>query len=98
MIKTRFLPAAELELLAEMAYYSRARAGLGFRFQSAIEGAVARACAFPMSGRPSAKATREMLVKSFPFNVVYRPGESEILIVAIAHQSRQPGYWLARIQ
>ena len=38
-----------------------------------------------------------MLVKGFPFNVVYRPSETEILIVAIAHQSRQPGYWLARV-
>ena len=98
MIKPRFLPAAEIDLLAEVAYYSKARAGLGLRFQSAIEHAFARACTFPMSGRPSAKATRQMLVKGFPFNVVYRPREAEILIVAIAHQSRQPGYWLARVR
>ena len=98
MIKTRFLPPAEFELLAEVACYSKARTGLGLRFQSAVEHAVARVSAFPLSGRPSAKATRQMLVKGFPFNVVYRPGESEILIVAIAHQSRQPGYWLTRVQ
>ena len=98
MIKTRFLPAAELELLAEVAYYSKARAGLGSHFQSAIEHAVARASTFPLSGRPAAKATRQMLVKGFPFSVVYRPSDAEILIVAIAHQSRQPDYWLARVR
>jgi toxin ParE1/3/4 len=39
----RFLPGAEEELLAEVAFYSSARKGLGVKFQSAVELTVAGA-------------------------------------------------------
>ena len=40
MIKVRFLPAAEIELLKEVAYYSKARSGTGVRFQLAVQAEV----------------------------------------------------------
>ena len=73
MIKVRFLPAAEIELLKDVAYYSKARAGTGSRFQAAVEAAVSRAATHPLGGAPSFKETRSILVKGFPFSVVYRP-------------------------
>jgi hypothetical protein len=33
----------------------------------------------------------------FPFNIFYLPGESEIVIVAVAHQKRRPDYWFSRV-
>lgn len=72
MIKVRFLPAAELELLKEVTYYSNARAGTGVRFQAAVEAVVARAATHPLGGAPSFKETRSFLVKGFPFSVVYQ--------------------------
>ena len=71
MIKARFLPTAELELLKEVAYYSKARVGLGIRFQAEVEATVARVVANPLSGRPTTKGTRSRIVKDFPFDVVY---------------------------
>ena len=50
MIKVRFLPAAEIELLKEVTYYSKARTGTGVRFQAAIEAAVSRAATHPLGG------------------------------------------------
>lgn len=43
MIKPRFLPAAEAELLKEVTYYSNAREGLGVKFQAAVMVAVQKA-------------------------------------------------------
>jgi hypothetical protein len=40
VIKPRFLPAAEAELLKEVAYYSNVRDGLGTKFEDAVESAV----------------------------------------------------------
>jgi plasmid stabilization system protein ParE len=97
VIKVRFLPAAEAELLKEVTYYSKARAGTGRRFQAAIEAAVSRAATHPLGGAPSFKETRSVLVKGFPFSVVYRPSESELLIVAIAPHRKRPQYWAARV-
>ena len=98
MIKVRFLPAAEIELLKEVTYYSKARTGAGLRFQAAVEAAVVRAAHHPLGGAPSYKETRSILVKGFPFSVVYRPSEREVLVVAVAPHRKRPQYWAARIE
>lgn len=97
MIPVRFLPPAEAELLHEVEYYSSARAGTGVRFQAAVEAALERAARHPLGGAPSPKSTRSVLVKGFPFSVVYRANELELLVVAVAPHRRRPGYWVARI-
>ncbi len=97
MIPVRFLPAAEAELLHEVEYYSNARVGTGIRFQAAVEAAVERAARHPLGGAPSPKSTRSALVKGFPFSIVYRASDVELLVVAVAPHRRRPGYWLPRI-
>ena len=98
MIKVRFLPAAEIELMKEVTYYSKARTGTGIRFQAAIQVAVSRAATHPLGGAPSFKETRSILVKGFPFSVVYRPSKQELLVVAIAPHRKRPQYWASRIE
>ena len=98
MIKVRFLPAAEDELLKEVTYYSKARAGTGIRFQAAVQAAAARAARHPLGGTPSYEETRSVLVKGFPFSVVYRSSQRELLVVAIAPHRKRPLYWASRIE
>jgi toxin ParE1/3/4 len=97
VIPVRFLPQAEAELLHEIEYYSNAKAGTGIRFQTAVEASLERVARHPMGGAPSPKGTRSVLVRGFPFSVVYRANEAELLVVAIAPHRRRPGYWLPRI-
>lgn len=97
MRSLRFLPAAEQELLHEVEYYSAARQGTGIRFQAAVESALDRAHRHPLGGAPTAHSTRTVLVKGFPFSVVYRASDAEILVIAIAPHRRQPAYWLPRL-
>ena len=97
MIKPRFLPAAEAELLKEVAYYSNVRDGLGIKFKDAVESAVNNAVSNPRGGAPSHKGTRSRLVKGFPFSAVFRVSDTEILIVAVMHHRRTPGYWADHI-
>ena len=94
----RFIAAARHELLAEVAYYSEAQSGLGERFAAAVEEATARALAFPQAGSPSASNTRHVFVKGFPFSVIYRPEKDGIVVFALAHHARLPGYWRSRVQ
>ena len=51
-----------------------------------------------MPGRRLPANTRRVLVQGFPFSVVYRDEASGIVIFAVAHQSRRPDYWAARVQ
>jgi plasmid stabilization system protein ParE len=96
-MRTRLLTAAELELMREVAYYSRARIGLGQRFLAAVESVVDRASRHPQAGIPTFGGTRRMLVKGFPFSVVYAVEAEELLVIAIAAHRRQPGYWRPRL-
>lgn len=97
MIRPRFLPAAEAELLREVGYYSDARTGAGIRFQAAVAAAVELASRQPQGGVPGPHGTRSWRVKGFPFSVVGRAGTDTLLVVAIAHHRRKPGHWAARV-
>ncbi len=94
----RFLPPAEAELLEAISYYSAIRPELGMRFEQAVAEAVRNAVLHPEHGAPRSGRTRRWLVKSFPFGIIYRAGESEVLIVAVAHQRKKPEYWADRLR
>lgn len=93
----RFLPPARAELLEGISYYSAIRPALGLRFEQAVSDAVRNAVAHPERGAPRSGNTRRWLVKGFPFGVIYRPNEVEVLVVAVAHQRKQPEYWERRV-
>ncbi len=40
--------------------------------------------------------TRRYVLQKFPFSIVFRPGEDLVLVVALMHHSREPGYWHGR--
>jgi hypothetical protein len=40
--------------------------------------------------------TRKFVLQRFPFNIFYLSRETEIVVVAVAHQKRRPGYWSSR--
>jgi len=57
-----------------------------------------RALAFPHAGSPAAANTRRVFLQGFPLSIVYREGPAGIVVFAVAHQSRRPGYWESRVQ
>lgn len=97
MRKVDFIAAAREEFLAEVDYYNNAQAGLGAIFSGSVEKAAALALAFPDAGSPSASGTRRVMVKDFPFSLIYKPFAGGIVIFAVAHQSRLPKYWSTRV-
>jgi toxin ParE1/3/4 len=94
----RFLPPAEAELLEGISYYAAIESELGVRFEQAVAEAVRKLVTHPERGAPRSKSTRRWLVKSFPFGIIYSVSESEVLIIAIAHQRKLPEYWAGRIE
>ena len=91
-----FHPEAEAELIAAAQYYEGEAKNLGLDFISAVERAYLRLGSFPESGRPFGQRLRRVLVPGFPYSVLYRVEETQILIVALAHLRRRPGYWRHR--
>ena len=73
------------------------RMGLGNDFLDDVQHAIDRLCEYPLAGETVALALRRMLLQRFPFSVVYAAEADLILVIAIAHHGRQPGYWQARV-
>ena len=93
----RNLKAAREEFAAAVRWYEQQRPGLGGEFFDAVVHVTSLIHAQPEMGTPSRDhRTRRVLVQRFPYQVVYRLSEDEIVIVAIAHLKRRPGYWRKR--
>jgi toxin ParE1/3/4 len=90
-----FLPAAEEEVLYSVAAYEMERPGLGAEFLSEIERAARRIISFPQHGSPYLAGTRRIVLRRFPYSVIYWP--EPMLILTVAHQRQKPGYWRKRV-
>lgn len=93
----RFLTPAREEFLEAIAHYELQSPGLGREFLDEVEQAVTRIIAFPGHGSPHLGGTRRVVLARFPFHVVYLAERSGILVIAVAHHKRSPGYWRKRI-
>jgi plasmid stabilization system protein ParE len=91
-----FHPDAEAEFSAAARYYEAQAENLGADFISSVERTYGRLAAFPESGHPFGSRLRRALVPGFPYALVYRVDSDYLLIVAVAHLHRRPGYWRAR--
>jgi plasmid stabilization system protein ParE len=89
---------AENELTAACKWYEQQCAGLGNDLLLAIQETIAQIAEYPGSGAlhpyvPEDLGARRVLVKRFPYAVVYLDVPDEIRILAFAHTRRKPGYW-----
>ena len=91
-----FDPDARREFLAAVAYYESCQPGLGERFSEVVEAAARRIGEMPLKYRVIRHPFRRCIVPHFPYGILYTIRPEHILIVAIAHAKRKPGYWLKR--
>ena len=95
-MRVRFLHLAQKELDDAVDWYDAQAAGLGRAFLDAIDRAVRRAAAFPMSCPEIASGLRQCLLARFPYALIYGQDEAAIVVVAVAHLHREPRYWVDR--
>ena len=98
MISVRYHEAAEDELLNEIAYLEQRVAGLGRRFYSEIRRAESLIAKFPESNQELCPGVRKCALRTFPFSLIYSTEKDGLLILAVAHQRRQPRYWVRRAE
>jgi plasmid stabilization system protein ParE len=90
-------PDATQELIDSAQFLSDASAGLASRFLDEFFRVVERIGDYPESGFLISGRIRGARISDFHYDVVYRIERSRIYIIAVAHQSRKPGYWRGRI-
>ncbi|MBL7037987.1 MAG: type II toxin-antitoxin system RelE/ParE family toxin [Pirellulaceae bacterium] len=93
----RFHPEADEELHKVYEYYEARRQGLGRRFGEAFDEALARVLERPFAWGLLEPPYRLHRLKRFPYGILYEPREEEVVIVAVMHLHRRPGYWKHRV-
>lgn len=88
-----FRPEARRELLEAQAWYEARAAGLGFEFARAVDAAVAQALRMPMAHPSIDEAFRHVLLRRFPYSIIYHASGSEIVVVSCFHHRRRPDSW-----
>jgi hypothetical protein len=77
-------------------HYDRARPGLGDEYLTAVDEAVVLVAEAPARWPRINGRHHRFVMQRFPFSVVYRFDDRELIIVAVAHHKRRPGYWSER--
>lgn len=93
---------ATAELRADVSWYEDRGAGLGDRLEASIDLAIDAVLDSPESGPVcpgwgSIPVVRSRRVPDFPYRLVYLLLPDELVVVAIAHEKRKPGYWRDRV-
>lgn len=95
-MKPRYLDPARRELLNAIEYYEQQNA-LGAQLLAEFDQIIALLRETPALGPRTDHGARRVLLRRFPYSVIYVVDEKELLIVAVAHQRRKPGYWVDRM-
>ena len=76
--------------------YEAESARLGVEFLDDVQRVVDELREFPKLGLSIAGGFRRALLRRFPFLLIYADQPDFILIIAVAHQRREPDYWRER--
>lgn len=96
-MKYRLHPEAR-EDVREAARFYRERGGttLAQAFLGEVSHTVELIAQYPTWGAPWQHGTRRLVLRRFPFSIVYTISGHDIRVLAVAHHSRRPGYWRQR--
>lgn len=92
-----FHPEALLEFEEAVQFYKERGRKLGQRFAKEIRATITKTVATPDRWRVLEQDVRLCRARVFPYAVLYTIEADYILIVAIAHGKRRPGYWRHRL-
>jgi toxin ParE1/3/4 len=91
-----FHPEALSEYREAVQYYTEQRIEVAQAFINTIEDAIYRIREFPNRYAVIEEDVHRCMVRRFPYGVLYTIEQDYILILAVMHCSREPGYWKKR--
>jgi toxin ParE1/3/4 len=95
-MKYVFHPEALTEYAEAVQYYAEQRVEVSQAFINAVEDAVYRIRESPTRWGVVDEDVQRCLTRKFPYGILYTIEQDYILILAVMHCSREPGYWKNR--
>ncbi|MCB9658230.1 MAG: type II toxin-antitoxin system RelE/ParE family toxin [Sandaracinaceae bacterium] len=103
MRELRFHREARAELVAAAEHHEAERPGYGERFREEMRKLVEQAAELPATGQreagyPAGVDVRTFRFRVFPYSLVVSIEPEMVLVVAVTHGRRRPGYWRDRLE
>ena len=95
-MKVIFSELAVAEFEDATRFYEAQFKGLGKRFRMEIAKASARISEYPKAWSTERGEVRKCLLHKFPYKLLYSIEIDHVFIIAVAHQHRNPDYWVDR--
>jgi toxin ParE1/3/4 len=91
-----FHPEALTEYSEAVQYYTEQKVEIAQAFINAIEDTIYRIRESPTRYAAIDDGVRRCMARRFPYGILYTIEQDYILILAVMHCSRKPGYWKSR--
>ena len=95
-MKVVFTQFAEQEPEAAETWYDSHASGMGRAFIVAVSLALRRVRNYPNAAPSDERGIHCALVSGFPYGVRYHLEADLVIVLAISHTHRKPGYWMDR--
>jgi len=91
-----FSPEAAAEYADAERHYAAQAPNAGLAFRSEVRAVLARLRNWPLAAPVERESIRRLLLRRFPYKILYSVERDLIYVIAIAHQRRAPEYWVGR--
>jgi toxin ParE1/3/4 len=97
-MRVRLLPAAKAEADEAADWYAAREpdSDLHTRFLAEVKRVGRLIGERPHAWSEVEPGVRRAVLRRFPYSLIYSVAPNEVLVLAIAHHSREPGYWRDR--
>jgi len=85
-----------LEAQAARRWYAERDPRAAERFMLALDDALVGIAGAPGAWPPFGTGTRRVVLRRFPYQVIFRAISDGLEVVAVMHERRRPGYWRQR--
>lgn len=90
-------PEAQQDIRDAASFYrERAGAALSQSFLAEFEDSTNLLLVYPGAGAIWRYGKRRLVLRRFPYSLIYTVAGDQLRILAVAHHSRHPGYWRGR--
>ncbi len=93
----RFLSLADREVDDAVAWYNERAEGLGRDFLDELDRVSRLIRIYPLLATQIEPEIRRFLFTRFPYSLIYGIDQETIVVIAVAHQHREPRYWADRL-
>ena len=84
---------ARAELLEARDWYDARSPGLGLEFARAVDAALELVLRMPAAFTPLRGQVRQVVLRRFPYTILYATENDEVVVLTVHHQHRAPSRW-----